>query len=252
MLKFFQDWNTRRLIRQSQISEADWREAVSRLPILNQLDIDEHMRLLALASLFLKKKAIDCTQGLELNDSQRLLIALQACLLILKLDFTWFDGWYALIVYPDRFYSPQERTDEFGLVHQNKRALSGEAWLQGPVILSWSDIEKNCILDGSNLIIHELAHKLDMCNGKANGMPPLHDNIAQDNWTQVFSKAYEDFQWRVQDGETGGIDSYAAYSPAEFFAVLSEVFFETPERLRNLYPKAYQLLCRFYRINRLA
>ena len=48
-------------------------------------------------------------------------------------------------------------------------------------------------------------------------------------------------------GEDTAIDPYAAESPAEFFAVLSEVFFADPLLLRDEYPQVYAQFARFYR-----
>ena len=43
------------------------------------------------------------------------------------------------------------------------------------------------------------------------------------------------------------MDPYGATSPAEFFAVVSELFFELPHRLRAVYPDVYAQLAAFYR-----
>ena len=47
-------------------------------------------------------------------------------------------------------------------------------------------------------------------------------------------------------GEETLIDPYGSEHPAEFFAVLSEAFFETPEVLRDEYPEVYDQLRRYY------
>ncbi len=43
------------------------------------------------------------------------------------------------------------------------------------------------------------------------------------------------------------LDPYGAESPAEFFAVMSEAFFETPDTLHDQYPEVYRQLQRYYR-----
>jgi Mlc titration factor MtfA (ptsG expression regulator) len=43
------------------------------------------------------------------------------------------------------------------------------------------------------------------------------------------------------------MDPYALESPAEFFAVASEQFFERPEVLRQHLPEVYRQLTQFYR-----
>ena len=61
-------------------------------------------------------------------------------------------------------------------------------------------------------------------------------------WTEVMSNAFADFQVNRKEG----LDRYGATNPAEFFAVLSEVFFETPDLLFEAYPKVYELMAEFY------
>jgi Mlc titration factor MtfA (ptsG expression regulator) len=96
-------------------------------------------------------------------------------------------------------------------------------------------------------VIHEFAHKLDMLNGDANGFPPLHKGMSRADWSRAFSAAFDDLVRRVEAGEETEIDPYAAESPAEFFAVISEAFFEIPDLLRTVYPEVYRQLSLFYR-----
>jgi hypothetical protein len=132
-------------------------------------------------------------------------------------------------------------------VHQGDEPYAGEAWLGGPVVLSWADAQGTDYADGVNVVIHEFAHKLDMLNGEANGFPPLHAGMSRHVWAQAFAAAYEDFCARVDAGEDTLIDPYAGESAGEFFAVLSEAFFETPDVVRDEYPEVYAQLAQFYR-----
>ncbi|WP_019215525.1 M90 family metallopeptidase [Legionella tunisiensis] len=104
----------------------------------------------------------------------------------------------------------------------------------------------------SNVVIHEFAHKLDMLNGRANGLPPLHKWMSVKQWATVFNHAYADFEKQLQQDKPIPINSYASASPAEFFAVFSEIFFERPMIIRQYYPDVYDLLVRFYRQNPLS
>ena len=133
--------------------------------------------------------------------------------------------------------------DEFGVEHLVKVPLSGEAWERGPVVLSWDDSMDGAWLDGSNVVIHEFVHKLDMLNGVANGFPPMHKDISATSWSNVFTSAYEDFQQNPKPG----LDRYGATAPAEFLAVMSEVFFEKPGLLDESYPEVYKALSLFFR-----
>ena len=92
-----------------------------------------------------------------------------------------------------------------------------------------------------------------MCiRDSANGFPPLHRGMDAAAWARDFTAAYEDLCARVDAGEDTAIDPYATADPAEFFAVLTEVFFETPHRLHAEYPAIYRQLQQFYRQHPLA
>jgi len=205
-----------------------------------------------LALTFLHEKAIEGAGDLIVTENMRLRLGLLAALPVLNLDMDWYEGWYAVILYPGAFVPNRVEMDRAGVVRPANRALSGEAWSRGPVILSWEDVETAGRRQGHNVVVHELAHKLDLLNGAANGFPPLHAGMSAAEWSNVFADAYEDFRVRVRDAGTLSIDAYGARSPGEFFAVLSEVFFEDPTVLVSQYPKVYRQLESFYRRSPLA
>ena len=244
-----QRWWQQRFLRRHRIPLHLWESCLSKSELLLRLDANERHRLRELASHFLHEKRIVGEQGLTLTDEMRILIAAQACLLILNLDLSFFAGWHEVIVYPAGFVVAHKLHDEAGVVHEDERGLNGEAWQQGPVILSWHDARPGAHPhgDGSNVILHEFAHKLDMLNGAANGLPPLHASMSRQCWTDTLSSAYADLCLRLDKGMDVSIDPYAAENPAEFFAVLSETFFEQPKNLYNTYPAAYELFMQFYR-----
>lgn len=217
--------------------------------VFSHLDFSEQHRLRKLSSLFLHEKPINGADGFELDIEKQVYIAANACLLILNLDLDYFREWHEVIVYPASFVITREEYDDSGVVHETRRALAGESWQRGPVILSWSDARPGSHSHGpaSNVIIHEFAHKLDMLNGSANGMPPLHHDMAREEWFRTFTRAYNKLYHQVERHHHTAIDPYAAESPAEFFAVFSEVFFVRPELLSRLYPAVYEQLSLFYR-----
>ncbi|MGQ7847152.1 M90 family metallopeptidase [Granulosicoccus sp. 3-233] len=242
MFEFFRQWRKGRILANSPFSTSDWQQAAARLPVLDRLSSRQRLSLYELATLFLHAKRFSGAGGLVLSDSMRQSISLQACLPILNLGLDWYDGWSDIIVYPDAFTRESSIVDEFGVTHSGSRHLSGEAWLRGPVVLSWRDAEQAGHVDGHNVVIHEFVHKLDMMNGLANGFPPLQRDMSPGNWSQLMNEAFEDFQLHPKQG----LDRYGATDPAEFFAVLSEVFFETPDNLIAAYPELYSLMTQFY------
>jgi Mlc titration factor MtfA (ptsG expression regulator) len=240
-------WRRRRVLARSTLDDALWAGALEALPVLDRLSPADIARLRDLAVLFMHEKAFEGGNGFVIDDRARLVIALQACLPLLNLGLDWLDGWVSVIVYPDEFIPEHEYVDEAGVVHVSRHPLSGESWHRGPLILSWADVEHAGRLDGYNVVIHEVAHKLDALNGETNGHPPLHRDMHLSAWAHAFSAAYDGFCRRVDGGAHTEIDPYAAESPAEFFAVLSEAFFEIPEVLLGLYPDVYGQLRAFYR-----
>lgn len=247
MFSKIRNWLDRRIVERSNITPAQWNTAFEMLPVLDGLDADECRRLCDLAILFLHRKALTGAHGLEVTRPMKLVIALQACLPILELGLDCYAGWETVIVYPSGFSPEHVFIDEYGVEHRTRDELSGEAWHRGPVLLSWDDTEYAGDGQVFNLVIHEFAHKLDMQNGEANGFPPLHRDMGAADWTREFSHGFEDFEQRCRRGEDIGIDEYAASDPAEFFAVLSEVFFERPDLLQHYYPAIYRLLRQYYR-----
>jgi Mlc titration factor MtfA (ptsG expression regulator) len=226
-----------------------WETVCKKLVILQGLSSVEKAHLRELCTLFLHEKNIFSVQNFQLTDEMRVIIATQACLPILGLGFTSLNGWSDIIVYPDAFRVNRDEMDEYGIVHQGERILSGEAWSRGPVILSWQDIESDMHrkLQGHNVIVHEISHKLDMLNGRANGMPPLHSSMQSEQWTAAFSQAYQLLNQRLEHHHRVCVNPYAASSPAEFFAVFTEYFFCAPEILSIHFSEVYQQLRLYYR-----
>ncbi len=244
---WIRNWRRRRVLEQQAILPQAWDGVVAGLPLLGGLSQDEIVRLRELATLFLHEKSLEPVQGLELDDRMKRVVAAQAVLPILNLGIDSYHQWQSLVLYPDEFVTRQEWMDEDGLVHARRDILSGEAWERGPMVLSWADVAAAPEIDGYNPVIHECAHKLDLLNGSANGMPPLHAGMDAEAWRDVFSAAYEDLCHHVDARRETAVDPYAAESPAEFFAVTSEHFFETPHALMRAYPEVYRQLASFYR-----
>jgi Mlc titration factor MtfA (ptsG expression regulator) len=246
-MAWFSGWRRARILRRFKLDEAAWQLAVSRYSFTRRLADAERSRLREMVALFLHEKAIHAAGGLIVRDEMRMAIAIQACILILNLDLDYFRGWSEVIVYPDEFIVDYEYTDENGVVHRVREPMSGESWLQGPVILSWADTAAADRGTGYNVVIHEFAHKIDMLNGDANGFPPLHPEMSRELWSRTFSAAYADFCLRAERADNMPFDAYAAENPAEFFAVASEAFFELPLAVQSGYPQVYSQLALFYR-----
>jgi Mlc titration factor MtfA (ptsG expression regulator) len=264
------DWRRRRVLERTPLTDAEWQQARRALPFLDDLDASELARLRELVVLFLDAKEMTGANGLELDNPMRLSIATQACLPILNLGLDYYRGWVGIVVYPGEFVAPREVHDEDGVVHEYDDTISGEAWEGGPVILSWEDASGAADDDATyNVVIHEFAHKLDMLNGEADGLPPLHADMDRKAWQQALAAAYDDFCRRADAFEAAweradeldddslcpddlALDPYAAEHPSEFFAVMSEAFFVAPQVIHAEYPEVYAQFAAFYRQDPLA
>jgi len=245
----FRRWRKQWMLRRYRISFRLWERVVEDALVPYRLDHHELHRLRELASQFLRDKVINGAGGLEVDAYMRSVIAAEACLLILNLGLEFYAGWQEIIVYPDSFVVAREGLDDAGVVHKGHTVLGGESWGKGPVILAWEDSRPGVHLHGpgSNVILHEFAHKLDMLNGAANGMPPLHADMDRSAWTRIFTRVDTELRLQISHHQVTHIDAYGAESPAEFFAVVSEEFFEQPAELHTWYPELYQQLSLFYR-----
>ncbi len=227
--------------RAAALDESVWQEVLPTLPLACCYPPPDALRLRGVAEGLLAAKKFVGARGFVLDAHMRHTIALQAAVPVLNLGLEWYADWSTVIVYPDAFETRHEHVDEAGVVHAVEQVQSGEAWLGGPVVLAWPDVLEY------GVVIHEFAHKLDMLNGVANGMPPLHEGMSRRAWTRAFSRAYGDFCDRLDAGEPVAFDEYAGEAPDEFFAVASEVFFIEPEVLVEVYPRVYTQLVAFYR-----
>jgi len=257
-----------------------WREilrrrmpAFARLPADLQLQVKKHVQV-----LLAEKPFIGCA-GLVVTDEMRVLIAAQAALLLLNRDADYFGNLRQVLVYPGAFIVERELANGSGLMHATRRALAGESWQQGQLLLSWDDVLAGAADpdDGHNVVIHEFAHQLDQERGRANGAPWLGRREAEPpprrrgaapsrpgrgaghepgdpypRWARVLGAEFEQLRQRLARGETGVIAAYAATDPAEFFAVVSEHFFEQPAALAAAHPALYAEFARLYRCDPLA
>ncbi len=237
----------RRHLVVTNLIEEDWLWLLEHHPILSGLDAEELERLKDLVVLFIEKKTFEAADNLKLFESMKAVVAVQACLPILNLGLSWYRNWKTIVMVPRHFPQQRRQVDRAGVIHEWKEVDSGQSWNKGPVVLSWEDVEASGWADGFNVVIHEAAHRLDLLDGAINGRPALHAEMSATSWQETFTAAFRDLERRLRKGLRTAIDPYALESPGEFFAVLSELFFERPRHLKSEYSAVYDLLSRFYR-----
>ncbi len=241
---FLRELRRRRVLARHAIDDALWREVTARMACLRALSEEEDRSLRELSLIFLAEKEFTGARGMVPDDRVRITVAAQACLPVLALGIDWYRGWRGIVIYPDDFRVKRNDVDEAGVVHEWTDELAGEAMPGGPVVLSWNATLHETEL---NVVIHEFAHKLDMLNGEADGLPPLHAGMDRRAWSKAFGEAYAGFCDALDRGRDTWLDPYGGEHPAEFFAVASEAFFVEPAETRRRYPDVYAQLARFYR-----
>jgi Mlc titration factor MtfA (ptsG expression regulator) len=231
------------------LAEEPWRAAWHACALAQHLSPVRQNELRRLAGLFLVRKRFHALAGAELTDETCALIAMQACLPVLSQGPGALRGWRDVLIYPGEFKVKRSHHDDrSGVVTEGDDVLIGEAWEHGPLVLSLADIQLDLEQpwDGYNVVIHEIAHKLDMLDGPPDGVPPLPPHIPRRQWIVAFQRAFDLLSNDVARGRDTLIDPYAAESPDEFFAVASELHWSQPGVLRRADPAIAELLTAYY------
>lgn len=230
-----------REILRTGVRQADW------------LGEDETARLLGWIAVFLDEKRFEGCGGLEVTDEVRVVIAAQAGLVALGLPDLWFDGLKSVLVYPGDYLVPRSTPLGGGGELQWQEARLGETWSGGSMVLSWSGVRAGGRMrDGPrSVVIHECAHLVDLLDGEIDGVPLLPKATAR-RWREAMAGCRGRFDELLDEGRSVAFDDYAAESPAEFFAVASECFFQDPHRLARQDATLYGLLAEAYRQDPLA
>lgn len=232
-----------------RITDTAWDALMARSRLFARVAPDRRLVLRGSCERFLARKTFSAAAGHALDDAQRLAIAALACLPVLHLGFDALAGWREVIVYPGEFRVQRTHHDErTGVVTEGGEDLIGEAWERGPLILSWADVATDLEhpFDGFNVVAHEIAHKLDMLDGAMNGVPALPPSMPRREWIAAMQAAFDRLARAADRGRDTFIDPYAAESPEEYFAVVSELHFSDPHGLARAEPAVAALLARYY------
>ncbi len=234
---------------------AAWRDILKRrVPYVRAMPVDLQLQLKQHIQVFVAEKTFIGCDGLEITDEMRVTVAAQACLLLLNSPRGYYRNLRQILIYPYGFLVNRAQPDDSGVTHPGRQALSGESWSQGQVILSWHDALQGAAMphDGQNVVIHEFAHQLDQETGAANGAPILARRAHYARWSQVLGAEFKHLQARTSHHQSSLFSDYGATDPAEFFAVISEVFFEQPQRMATEHPALYQELSTLYHLDPLS
>lgn len=215
----------------------------TKLPAQLKQQLQDNIRI------FIDEKSFEGCGGLTMTDEIKVTIAAQACMLLLNRTVECYPRLSSILVYPDA-YVAGPANQQGGPAGETSIRL-GESWDTGAVVLAWDSVRRGAanFRDGHNVTMHEFAHQLDQEYGSADGAPALATRSAYSAWARIFSKEYERLRQRAARGRKSVMYDYGSISPAEFFAVATETFFEKPMQLRKKHPELYGELCRFYRVS---
>ena len=240
----------RRRLSQRAFPE-EWHEILDRnVPLYKLLPDDLKNELHGHIHIFLNEKKFSGCAGLEITDEIRVTVAAFACILLLNRKSRYYPSFTSIFVYPNTYIA--ENTSREGLIQVvEEKARLGESWRRGPIVLSWDSVLHGAldIKDGHNVVLHEFAHKLDEQYGSTDGAPRLDQRSHYISWARVMQKEFEALQRKAHRGRKTVMDHYGAKEPAEFFAVLTETFFEKPQELKNKHPELYEEAQRFFNLD---
>lgn len=250
-LFFYRSWRRERELSEP-FPEAWRRHLESQVPLYYKLPGHLRQALEQRVQLFLAEKEFYGCDGFEVDDVVKLTIAGHACLLILARSYSDFDEVRSILVYPDAYHVRDIESDGM-VVSESDEIRAGEASSRGQVVLAWKECQQAAEHPhGShNVILHEFAHQLDYLDGTADGAPPLSGEQAT-HWQHTMTEAYQDLRHSLGHHHKPWLDPYGATEPAEFFAVLTEAFFQQPGHLKAEQPEVYKALEGYYRLDPLS
>ncbi len=227
-----------------------WRAIVERqFPLFGLLSAEDRAELLGHMQVFLDEKKFEGCGGLEITDEIRVTIAAQACLLLLHREPHYYPRLVSILVYPHAYVAQSRERLPGGIVVETPSGRLGESWVDDVVVLAWDAVRSGASdpNDGHNVVLHEFAHQLDQEDGTSNGAPILEHRTQYVAWARILGDEFDALRAAAEHGRHTDIDSYGATNPAEFFAVVTEAFFERPDALRRRHPDLYDELRTFYK-----
>jgi Mlc titration factor MtfA (ptsG expression regulator) len=250
-------WLTERRRRHvlEQPFPAAWNEILDReVTLLQRLDSALHPRLRELVAVFIAEKHWEGCGGLELTDEHRVVIAAQACVLLVGINnHDLFAEAVTILVYPSTVVIPR-RTQGVFEIPPTKPAVEtpilGQAFKAGAVVIAWDRALAGAHDedDHANVVMHELAHEIDMHDGPVDGTPPLPDAGRRRAWAAACEPAFLELRAAVERGEHTFLGDYAATNEAEFFAVATEAYFTRARALAKALPALFGVLRDFYQV----
>ncbi len=243
----FRQWRRSRL--RNRPFPRKWEKIIARnVPRYQRLSSQDREELQGHIQVFLVEKHFEGAAGLVITDEIRVTIAAQACMLLLHRGTDYYPGLSSIIVYPHEYVARHTERASGGLVREGPQVRLGESSPRGAVVLSWDHVRAGAsdVHDCRNVVFHEFAHRLDAEDGRVDGAPPLPQRSMYIAWARILGAEYEKLRGKAARGQETLLDRYGAASPAEFFAVATECFFQRPKRMKAEHPELYEELKAYY------
>ncbi len=212
------------------------------------LPADDRGRLDALTQILVAEKNWEGCNGLAMSEEIKVTIAAQAGLLAIGLREEYFEAIYSILVYPGSYVAKQTEMQPGGVIVESHAPRLGEASSVGAIVLSWPDVLRSGRIpdDGVNVVFHEFAHALDLQGHGFDGAPLLESRAQYQTWSQIMTAEYHRLIQRTRHGRPTLLDPYGTVNEAEFFAVVTESFFEQPLAMQVEHPELYELFRNFF------
>jgi Mlc titration factor MtfA (ptsG expression regulator) len=218
----------------------EWRMVLIRkVSFYNSLNKEEQQKFEFKVQEFLSNCRITGVQ-IEVDDTDRLLIASSAVIPIFNFPEWSYTNLYEVLVYPSSF------DEKFRTEGPNRRILGmvGTGYMEGKMILSKQALHHGFdnSSDKMNTAVHEFVHLIDKMDDRIDGIPAaLMEKQYALPWITLIEKKIEEIYANKSD-----VNPYGATSRIEFFAVISEYFFERPQLLAQKHPDLYELLGKIF------
>ncbi|SFP84591.1 zinc-dependent peptidase [Hydrogenimonas thermophila] len=228
-----------------------YREYLRRIELYRNLPKEDKERIERTILEFIYTKEFLGVQ-LKVTEEMKVVIAFHACLLLFK---SKLGGCYqqlkTVIIYPTTV-AIENMHNNSGIYTKEKLLIDGQS-TGDTVVIIWNNAKREAYHHSyNNVIIHEFAHEIDFMNGAADGIPPLESSKYYE-WVSIiykdFQKMSQAFIGKKDIGKYKFLGEYAVTNKAEFFAVITERFFESPNILKKKFPELYNELKDFYGID---
>jgi MtfA peptidase len=223
----------------AQLSKADVKLLNEHVDFYIRLDGEKKQRFEKKIGRFLALVKIEGV-GLDLSALDRLLVAASAVIPIFGFDDWEYKNLTNVLLYPDTF----NKDFQFEGGDRNIMGMVGSGFMNGQMILSLAALRHGFSKSAGkeNTGIHEFVHLLDKSDGAVDGIP---SNLLAHEYTLPWVKLMREKIQEIEDDKSD-INPYALTNEAEFFAVVSEYFFEQPEILKDKHPRLYDMLSKTF------